>query len=277
MTVRPDHIRLVLRRRGSERELDSWPVHYEAGEWRSLTVKVEGEEIGITFDDQLFPSYDLTNEVGPSQGRLAIHTSTDSDGEVEFWFDDLSVDLFDERFVRASGGPFYEDFESGDTSIMDLGPAADVICFQDNCVLRHVANRNYEPGSRFGNPSWRDYLLRFRFNIRSTRGIFSAKVRSQADREIVVRVTQGDGLELVTVTGRSEFVVARAPMVVELDAWHELTILVDGTHIELYLDGSLISSHDVPEDRIPFSGSAAIQTHRSGSGNLNRGISGIAA
>ena len=273
IVVGDDRLDLKLSLDGNRKTLDSWPISWAAGEWHTLSIKIIGDEIGVVFDDRPFPSYDVSGEGGPLRGRLALHTNSEPQGTVEFWYDDLDLELLDDVLILASGDSFFEDFEGGgppEAYAVAIGPGADVSCGDDNCFLRHFAGSGRDPFSDFGERSWSDYVLGFRFNVRTDRGGANADFRvDDSGDNYEIYAIPGEGLRLIARKGSVERVVdeIRAPF--SRREWHLLQIHAQGTQIKLYLDGRLVASHDVPEDVGPLRGSANVHTHSESRGAVD--------
>ncbi|MCH8207010.1 MAG: carboxypeptidase regulatory-like domain-containing protein, partial [Chloroflexi bacterium] len=155
---------------------------------------------------------------------------------------------------------FFEDFEGGGPFGIGLGPGADIVCEQDNCFLRQVAEGSVEPGADFGDPSWQDYVLQFRFNVRTNDGGPAVTWRQSGGDRYSLHGDKSSGFTLSAFEGEQEFFAdgIRAPFSVR--EWHTLSIETEGNHIAIFLDGSLIAEHDVPADRVPLRGDVNLHT-----------------
>ena len=98
-----------------------------------------------------------------------------------------------------------------------------------------------------GHWFWEDY--RFTVAARYARGTPAAMglvCSSRADREFVLFRWRSGRLELVTVTGSTETVLAERPCGLEPDQWYELCLYVHGGRVACFLDGSHVFTANSP-------------------------------
>ena len=169
----------------------------------------------------------------------------------------------------AAGLVIAEDFENGFARDIETGPNAEIRCDGDggNCYLRHLIETDGDDRtSDFGELSWSNYMLRFRFNVRTEGSVAGAVIRkNQNDDRYSIHMEPEEGLSQLDVIfdgARRELDVEFAPF--SLREWHELEVLAEGTHVELRLDGRLVAVHDVPEEHGPLSGAFDVHTHAAG-------------
>ena len=166
-----------------------------------------------------------------------------------------------------SGSPraaaFFEDFEGGPRFAVNLPRGAEVICDPGNCFLRHIATPDTDiVHSGFGDPSWEDYGLVFRFNVRTDSGGPAVVWRAtESDDRYFLDGDASSGFVLVAVKDEEEFFVEeiRAPFSVR--EWHTLLIKAEGSLTGILLDDVLIAEIEVPDGRASRSGSADVHTH----------------
>ena len=157
---------------------------------------------------------------------------------------------------------FFEDFEGPGPFGVDLPRGADVACEQDNCFLRHLASSDTDVvRSKFGDPSWEDYGLQLRFNVRTNSGGPAVFWRVSGADRYALDGHASSGFVLLVVKDGQEFFIEDIAAPFSVREWHTLSIGTEGNHTSIFLDGSLIMERDLPDEQIPQRGAVDLHTH----------------
>jgi hypothetical protein len=206
-----------------------------------IALYLDGERVGTA----------RTELTGP--GKIAFSVINTGDPMVAFRFDnvrvwDLTLPL--KRLEADRELPFSEDFENGRADGWTLDPGWEVIQDEDGNHALVVEGHNWAtvPGGE-----WEDFYLRFR--VKPLSGGLHLNFRGDpADasrtRYLVHFVPDATVLHRFY---REPYgpIVAGSDIVLTADQWNHVELIVNGSHIEILLDGQTVLHYEDPDPLPP--------------------------
>ncbi len=258
---------------------------YPVDEWNTLEVRAEGDRISVILNGNVVADEIVPPDFRSPAGNPFIHTLPAAGGDVEIWYDDVEVRLLNLPEPTPTPAPtptptdtpstatplevapivIFQDFESNGGSELELIDGGVVSCEGGNCFVKHVVSS--KPSSRifFGDFSWQDYEVTFRFNVRSRDGAPSMRFHATPEGryillgkpdfqfEINAQKQVGSGAQDLGVINEFRFPFT-------LREWHTMSLIVRGSLVRVSMDERRMVSQVIPDNWFLPSGKIMLVT-----------------
>ena len=264
---------------------------YPVREWNTLEMRAEGDRISVILNGDLVASEVAPADFRYTTGHPAITTESAAGGDVEVWYDDIEVRLLNLTAPPPAPTPtptppptrtptdtpstatsldvapiaFFQDFEGDQGSEVKLVDGGVVACEEGNCFVKHAVSSSPSAKIFFGDFSWQDYEVVFRFNVRSRDGAPSVRFHATPEGRYLLLGQPDFQFELnaqkQSDSGAQDQEVInefRFPFTVR--EWHTMSLTVKGSLVRVNMDGRRMVSQVMPDNWLLPSGMITLVT-----------------